>query len=88
MAEQRPVIVITKEDIGKRVRARRRELDLTQKALAAKCGFGYQIISGLEHGRQSVYAERLGIIAQVLGVSAGYLLGLEPKERGQCGKNE
>ena len=63
------------QDIGQRVLLRRRALELSQKELAARCGFPYQVISGLERGRQSIYAERLGILADALGVSADYLLG-------------
>ena len=65
---------------GNRVHIRRRALGLSQKALAAQCGFPYQIISRVEQGHQDVYAERLARIAQHLGVSGDYLLGLSDKE--------
>ena len=63
------------QTIGQRVLLRRRDLGLSQKALAARCGFPYQVISGLERGRQSIYAERLGLLADALEVSADWLLG-------------
>ena len=63
------------QTLGQRVLLRRRDLGLSQKALAARCGFPYQVISGLERGRQSIYAERLGLLADALGVSADWLLG-------------
>jgi transcriptional regulator with XRE-family HTH domain len=63
------------QTIGQRVLLRRRDLGLSQKALAARCGFPYQVISGLERGRQSIYAERLGLLADALDVSADWLLG-------------
>ena len=63
------------QTIGQRVLLRRRDLGLSQKALAARCGFPYQVISGLERGRQSIYAERLGLLADALQVSADWLLG-------------
>jgi len=66
----------TRHTIGQRVLLRRRELGLTQKELATLCGFPYQVISGLERGRQSVYAERLADLAEKLQVSSDYLLGL------------
>jgi len=66
----------TRQEIGQRVLLRRRELGLTQKELAERCGFPYQVISGLERGRQSIYAERLGVLAEALAVSADVLLGL------------
>jgi len=71
----------TNKEIGARVRARRRMLDLTQKQLAAKCSCSYQVINGLERGRQSVYAERLADLAIALGVSADALLGLPVKDQ-------
>ncbi len=71
----------TRQEIGQRVLLRRRELGLTQQELAERCGFPYQVISGLERGRQSIYVERLADIAQVLGVSADYLLGLTENPR-------
>lgn len=67
-----------KADLGKRVRQCRRAQDLTQRALAKRCGCGYQSINGLERGHHSIYAERLATLASVLGVSADYLLGLPP----------
>jgi transcriptional regulator with XRE-family HTH domain len=63
------------QTIGQRVLLRRRDMGLSQKALAARCGFPYQVISGLERGRQSIYAERLGLLADALDVSADWLLG-------------
>jgi transcriptional regulator with XRE-family HTH domain len=69
-----------RRSIGDRVLLRRRELGWTQKELAERCGFPYQVISGLERGRQSIYAERLGILAHVLQVTSDYLLGLKEEE--------
>jgi transcriptional regulator with XRE-family HTH domain len=66
----------TRQEIGQRVLLRRREMGMTQKELAERCGFPYQVISGLERGRQSIYAERLGVLAEALKVSADMLLGL------------
>jgi transcriptional regulator with XRE-family HTH domain len=64
------------EILGQRVLLKRRKLGLSQKALATKCGFHYQVISGIERGRQSIYAERVIELAKALGVSSDYLLGL------------
>ena len=71
------------QETGNRVLLRRRALGLSQKALAKRCGFPYQIISRVEKGHQDVYAQRLGRIAEELGVSSDYLLGLSEKET--CG---
>jgi transcriptional regulator with XRE-family HTH domain len=64
------------EEMGQRILLRRRELKLSQKALAAQCQCPYQVISGLERGEQDVYSQRLAIIARHLGISTDYLLGL------------
>jgi ribosome-binding protein aMBF1 (putative translation factor) len=66
--------------LGARVRARRLALAWSQTTLARECGCSYQVINGLERGRQSVYAERLAVLATALGVSADYLLGLTQTE--------
>ena len=62
--------------MGQRVLLRRRELGLSQKELAERCGFPYQVISGLERGHQDIYSARLAVLAKALGVSSDYLLGL------------
>jgi transcriptional regulator with XRE-family HTH domain len=66
---------------GQRILLRRRLLGLTQRALAARCDCPYQVISGLERGKQDVHAQRLALVARALDVSADYLLGLSPVER-------
>ena len=71
----------TRDVIGQRVLLRRRALGLTQKELAEACGFPYQVISGLERGRQSIYAERLAVLADALGVSMDYLAGRKEEGR-------
>lgn len=63
-------------NLGQRVLLRRRQLGLSQKDLAQRCGFPYQVISGLERGHQDIYSARLAVIAQALHVSTDYLLGL------------
>jgi transcriptional regulator with XRE-family HTH domain len=39
-----------------------------------------QVLSRLEHGRQSLYIERLADLARFLGVTTDYLLGLSDKD--------
>lgn len=68
------------EQTGQRVLLKRRQLGLTQRALAQRCQCPYQVISGIERGAQDVHAQRLAVLAQHLGVSADYLLGLSDKE--------
>src|SRR5262245_37172517 len=69
--------MVTRKEIGERVLLRRRELDMTQGELGKKAGCPYQVISRLENGEQSVWAERLAAIAKALGISTDYLLGLK-----------
>ena len=55
--------------IGQRILLARRALQLTQQQLAKKSAVSLAVISRLEKGKQSVYAERLAVIARVLGLS-------------------
>ena len=71
---------MTKEQTGQRVLWRRRKLKLSQRELAELSGIPTQVISGVERGEQDVHAQRLAILAQHLGVSADYLLGLTDRE--------
>jgi transcriptional regulator with XRE-family HTH domain len=66
-----------------RVHQARRKRGLTQKELARQCGFPYQVINRVEGGHQDVYAQRLALIADTLGVSTDYLLGLTDKAGGE-----
>jgi len=59
--------------IGERVQHVRRRLGLTQYQLARKAGVSFAVISRLETGSQSVSAERLAVIAELLGLSLDYL---------------
>src|SRR5712691_10573287 len=62
--------------LGERVRRQRMALGLNQTELAEQTVIPIQVLSRLEHGRQSIYVERLVELAQALHVSADYLLGL------------
>lgn len=53
----------TAKEIGDAVRARRRELKVTQKDLAMTCGTGLRFIIDLEKGKETC---RLGKVLQVL----------------------
>ena len=54
---------------GQWVRARRREMGLTQQALAAKAGNQQSRISDIERGMESLTREEVGAIGAVLGDS-------------------
>lgn len=55
--------------IGERLQQARRRLGWTQKQLSDKAGTSFAVISRLETGQQSVSAERLAVIARLLGLS-------------------
>lgn len=59
--------------IGERIQLARRRRDWTQKELADKAGVSFAVISRLETGLQSVSAERLAVIARLLGISLDYV---------------
>ena len=62
--------------LGERVRRRRMVLGLNQTAFADTVGIPVPTLSSIEHGHQSIYVERAVQLAQALGVSTDYLLGL------------
>ncbi len=62
--------------LGERVRRRRMALGLNQTTFADKVDIPVPTLSSIEHGRQSIYVERVVQLAMALGVSTDYLLGL------------
>jgi len=64
------------QQLGERVRRRRMELGLNQAEFAKQAGIPVPRLSSIEHGHQSIYVERAVQLAQALGVSTDYLLGL------------
>ncbi len=79
-----------RQALGARVRRQRMALGLTQAELAAQTEIPYQVLSRVEHGRQSLYFERLAHLALALGVSTDFLVGLTdtPRPRRRLGKPE
>ena len=61
--------------LAERVRRQRMALGLTQTELAAQTGIPIPNLSRIEHGRQSIYIERLVDLAEALQVSTDYLVG-------------
>ena len=77
--------------LGQRVRERRMALgEMSLTKLAEATQIPIQVLSRLENGHQTIYVERLAELAQALGVSADYLLGLTddptPPKRARRGK--
>ena len=60
--------------IGKRIRERRKELDLTQENLARALGFTPQHISVIEQDKRAPSLSSLARLAEELGVTADYLI--------------
>ncbi len=64
--------------VGSRLRARRRELEISQSQLAAKAGVTFQQIQKYERGVNRVSASSLWDFSRALGVPVGYFFeGLE-----------
>ncbi|MDR0837497.1 MAG: helix-turn-helix domain-containing protein [Propionibacteriaceae bacterium] len=61
--------------LGKRIRTLRIDRGLSQEALALESGLSRNMLIQVEWGQRGLLAERLGDIAEVLGVTASYLLG-------------
>lgn len=62
------------QEIGKRILDRRKQLGLTQEALAEKAEVTTQFVSYAESGKRAMRPENLLKISVALGVSADYLL--------------
>ena len=60
------------ERIGKRVKSRRLEVDLSQEKLAVLVGVTFQQIQKYENGVNRIAASRLWEMAKALGVPVGY----------------
>ncbi|MDZ4371249.1 MAG: helix-turn-helix domain-containing protein [Phenylobacterium sp.] len=66
--------------IGRRLRARRLLVGLTQKQLAAAVGVGPQQIQKYECGATTLSADRLWSLTQALGVAPAYVFdGFDPE---------
>jgi len=68
-------------ELGQRVRARRKELRLSQEALAERLGLARTSVANLETGSQRIGAEVLVKIAAALAVDVGALLPPSDRER-------
>jgi transcriptional regulator with XRE-family HTH domain len=61
--------------IGKRIRARRMQLGMSQTDVADKIGVGYQWVQKWESGQGYARAACMPLIAEVLGVPVGFFFG-------------
>ena len=62
------------QEIGNRIHARRRELNLTQEKLADRMDVTVQMISNLELGKKAIRPENLIKLCDALSISADYIL--------------
>lgn len=75
---------------GQRIKARRLELKLSQRELAARLGYNdHTTLTRIEAGKVDLPQSRIEKIAEVLDVSIGYLLGWEkqPEDLGALAAN-
>jgi len=69
--------------LGERIRQARTAYGMSQAELARRIGISGQAMYQIENGKTpDPQASRITMIAQVLGVSADYLLGLIEEEEG------
>jgi transcriptional regulator with XRE-family HTH domain len=61
--------------LAARVKQQRENRGLSQTALAEQTGIPIPNLNRIEHGRQSIYIQRLVDLAEALEVSTDYLLG-------------
>ena len=68
-------------DLGDRVRARRKELGLSQMALAEQIGLHFTFVSSVERGERNLSLRSLLLLAEGLQVDPGELIsGLHASE--------
>lgn len=71
--------------IGSRIKARRQELKMTQREMAARLGYtDHTTLTRIEAGKVDLPQSRIVKIAEVLGVTPGYIMGWEqePEDAG------
>jgi len=73
---------------GDRLREAREKLGLSHRDLSRACGLGDNMVYRYEHGLNDITAHNLVQIAEKLGVSADYLLGLSDNPTGQLGDGD
>jgi len=67
--------------LGERIHLTRRRVGLSQVELAARAEISPTTLNRVELGRQKLYAETLVTLAQILGVSVDYLVGMTNDDR-------
>ena len=62
------------KELGKRIRAERRKLDLTQEKLAEMAGIGESFMGHIERGGRTLSIETLAKLANALNLSIEYIV--------------
>jgi transcriptional regulator with XRE-family HTH domain len=75
-----PSVSVATVEFGRRVRALREERQLSQEALAARCGLHWTFVGQVERGRRSIRLDNILKLAAGLGVKAGALMDDLPTE--------
>jgi transcriptional regulator with XRE-family HTH domain len=70
-------------EIGARIRARRRQLGLSQSELADQLGVSFQQVQKYERGANRVAASTLVTAAMALGVGVSWLVGEDAPQDGE-----
>lgn len=69
-----------KEEIGKRIREIRENMNLTKEDLAKELGMSGQYLGMIEHGKSYLSIEKLKILCELTNLSSDYILfGKDPK---------
>lgn len=71
------------DTFGMRLRAARKELKMTQKALADQVGAKHNSVSDWENDKNMPDPDTIVSLCEVLGVDAGYLLRAEPQSESE-----
>ena len=71
------IIIVMKEDVGKRFKECRKVLNLTQKEVADKLGVAQPVYQRFEKGIFECNYSQLVTLSDIFGVSTDYLLGKE-----------
>jgi transcriptional regulator with XRE-family HTH domain len=70
------------EHVGRRMRERRRELNMSQQELAKEIGVAFQQVQKYENGTNRISAVRLFVLSHVLNVPVSYFFeGLKKPNR-------
>ncbi len=75
--------IINSEQLGAAIRARRRQLKVTQKDLAMTCGTGLRFIIDLEKGKPTCQIEKILQTLQALGLKFKIAVPGEDNDQGE-----